>query len=43
VQREFTTVMRVTGSPVAGKTINQAGLRGVTGLFLFEVRRVTLA
>ncbi|KIZ06533.1 hypothetical protein MNEG_1421 [Monoraphidium neglectum] len=39
VQREFTTVMRVTGSPVAGKTINQAGLRGVTGLFLFEVHR----
>lgn len=39
VQREYTTAMRVVGPALAGKTITKAGLRGVTGLFLFEVRR----
>jgi len=33
--------MKVTGKAVAGKTIQEAGLRGVTGLFLFEVHRAS--
>ncbi|KAI8476576.1 MAG: putative sodium/sulfate cotransporter 3 [Monoraphidium minutum] len=39
VQREYTTVMRVVGGSLPGKSIQAAGLRGVTGLFLFEVHR----
>ncbi|GBF89760.1 sodium sulfate co-transporter [Raphidocelis subcapitata] len=39
VQREYTTAMRVTGRSLVGRTITQAGLRGVTGLFLFELHR----
>lgn len=39
VQREYTTAMVVTGAALDGKTIEQAGLRGVTGLFLFEIHR----
>lgn len=40
VQREYTTAMKVVGSTVAGKTIQSAGLRGINGLFLFEIHRV---
>ena len=41
VQREYTTAMRVAGSTLVGKTITQAGLRGVTGLFLYEIQRAS--
>eukprot|EP00877_Chromochloris_zofingiensis_P003154 jgi/Chrzof1/1283/Cz10g01050.t1 len=38
--REFTTAMRVSkGAKIIGKSINEAGLRGVTGLYLFEIER----
>lgn len=38
--REYTTVMQVgKGSPVIGQTIEQAGLRGLPGLFLSRVER----
>jgi hypothetical protein len=37
VQREYTTAMRVTGKALDGQTIQAAGLRGVTGLYLFEI------
>jgi K+/H+ antiporter YhaU regulatory subunit KhtT len=39
VEREYTTAMRVTGKALHGKTISEAGLRGVTGLFLYEIHR----
>ncbi|MFG0274295.1 MAG: SLC13 family permease, partial [Phycisphaerales bacterium] len=38
--REYTTAMQVgKGSPVIGQTIEQAGLRGLPGLFLSRVER----
>lgn len=38
--RQFTTAMRVgKKSKEAGKTISEVGLRGINGLFLFEIER----
>ena len=40
VRREFTTALVLPrGSGLAGKTIEEAGLRGIAGLFLFAVDR----
>ena len=40
VRREFTTALTLPkGSGLAGKTIEEAGLRGIAGLFLFAVDR----
>jgi len=37
--RHFTIEMRVSGSPVAGRTVAEAGLRNLDGVFLIEVER----
>ena len=38
--REFLVEMRVTSDPsVAGRTVEEAGLRGLTGVYLVEIRR----
>lgn len=38
--RQFTTAMRVgKRSKEAGKTISEVGLRGINGLYLFEIER----
>lgn len=40
--REFLMEMRVTGDPsIAGRTVEDAGLRGLAGVYLVQVRRGT--
>jgi di/tricarboxylate transporter len=37
--RSYSVEMQVVGSPIAGKTVEQASLRGLEGLYLSEIRR----
>ncbi|MFN5495242.1 MAG: SLC13 family permease, partial [bacterium] len=37
--RNYSVEMQVVGSPIAGKTVEQASLRGLEGLYLSEIRR----
>ncbi|MBI1303104.1 MAG: TRAP transporter large permease subunit [Phycisphaera sp.] len=37
--RSYSVEMQVTGAPIAGRTVEEASLRGLDGLYLTEIRR----
>jgi di/tricarboxylate transporter len=37
--RSYSVEMQVTGAPIAGRTVEEASLRGLEGLYLSEIRR----